>query len=141
LGFSKRDHLIKKEEEDGLIQYLVVSNDKSRESMKFLIDLKNIFSKQLPRMPKEYIVRLMFNPNHQSMVILKNKKEIVGGICYRIFQEQSFAEVVFLAISPTQQIKGYGTRLMNKYKERMQQQKIRVLLTYADNSAIGIDFL
>ena len=54
-----------------------------------------------------------------------------------MFSEQNFAEVVFLAISQTEQIKGYGTRLMTKYKDLMQKEKINALLTYADNSAIG----
>ena len=89
-------------------------------------------------MPKEYIARLMFNPNHQCLMILKNKEKIVGGICYRVFSEQNFAEVVFLAISQTEQIKGYGTRLMTKYKDLMQKEKIYALLTYADNSALGL---
>ena len=39
--------------------------------MKLLIDLKNIFARQLPKMPKEYIVKLVFDRNHESMVILK----------------------------------------------------------------------
>lgn len=40
--------------------------------MKALINLKCIISKQLPKMPKEYIVRLMFDRNHESMMIIKN---------------------------------------------------------------------
>jgi histone acetyltransferase len=44
--------------------------------MKLLIDLKNIFARQLPKMPKEYIVKLVFDRNHESMVILK----VVGGV-------------------------------------------------------------
>jgi hypothetical protein len=39
--------------------------------MKALIDLKNIVAKQLPKMPKDYIVRLIMDKNHQSMMILK----------------------------------------------------------------------
>ena len=44
MGFSKRDELIQQEEEDGLIEYITISNDGQHESMKLLIDLKNIFS-------------------------------------------------------------------------------------------------
>lgn len=36
-----------------------------------LIDLKNIFAKQLPNMPKEYIVRLIFDHRHKSLLALK----------------------------------------------------------------------
>ena len=43
--------------------------------MKLLTDLKNIIAKQLPKMPKEYIVRLVFDRKHESMVILKSKKK------------------------------------------------------------------
>jgi histone acetyltransferase len=44
--------------------------------MKFLIYLKNIFARQLPKMPKEYIVKLVFDRNHESLVILKNKTKV-----------------------------------------------------------------
>lgn len=50
------------------------------------------------------------------MVILKNSSKVIGGICYRIYPTQKFAEIAFLAITATEQVKGYGTRLMNKYK-------------------------
>lgn len=39
----------------------VVQNDGRPESMKLLTDLKNIFQKQLPKMPKEYIGRLIYD--------------------------------------------------------------------------------
>ena len=54
--------------------------------MKMLIDLKNIFSRQLPKMPKEYIVKLVFDRNHESMVILKEDSKVIGGICFRVFE-------------------------------------------------------
>ena len=34
-------------------------------------------------MPKEYIVKLVFDRNHESMVILRNNVKVIGGICYR----------------------------------------------------------
>lgn len=39
-----------------------------------LIDLKNIFAKQLPNMPKEYIVRLIFDHRHRSLLALKARR-------------------------------------------------------------------
>lgn len=56
---------------------------RTHQNMKLLIDLKNIFSRQLPKMPKEYIVKLVFDRNHESMMILKNNCKVIGGICYR----------------------------------------------------------
>ena len=64
-----------------------------------LIDLKNIFSRQLPKMPKEYIVKLVFDRNHESMVILKEDGKVIGGICFRVFEQERFAEIAFLAIT------------------------------------------
>lgn len=50
------------------------------------------------------------------MVILKNNQKVIGGICFREFREERFAEIAFLAITSTEQIRGFGTRLMNKLK-------------------------
>jgi len=77
IGFSQRDKNIKMQEEKGLFDFLVVRNtgENSKENldnMKLLTDLKNIISKQLPKMPKEYIVRLVFDKRHESMIIIKS---------------------------------------------------------------------
>eukprot|EP00897_Mesotaenium_endlicherianum_P005109 jgi/Mesen1/4626/ME000237S03665 len=47
-----------------------------------LVGLKNIFARQLPNMPKEYIVRLVLDRSHKSMMIVKGGS-VVGGITYR----------------------------------------------------------
>jgi histone acetyltransferase len=49
------------EERQGEIEFRVVQNDGSPESMILLTGLKNIFQKQLPKMPKEYIARLVYD--------------------------------------------------------------------------------
>jgi histone acetyltransferase len=66
-------------------------------------------------MPKEYIVRLVFDSNHKSLVALK-EGTVVGGITYRVFAKQQLSEVAFCAVNGSEQVKGYGTRLMNKLK-------------------------
>jgi len=45
LGYIKRDNGVKGEEEIGLIEFIVVKNDKTLQSMRNLIDLKTIISK------------------------------------------------------------------------------------------------
>lgn len=62
---------------------------------------------------------------------------MIGGICYRPYPEQKFAEIAFCAITATEQVKGYGTRLMNHVKEQAKSEGILYFLTYADNYAIG----
>lgn len=116
LGFVARDSAAKQQEQTNQITFRVIRNDQDHENLKYLLDLKNIFARQLPKMPKEYIVKLVFDRNHESMIILKNNSKVVGGICFREFRQERFAEIAFLAITSTEQIKGFGTRLMNKLK-------------------------
>lgn len=44
---------------------------------------------------------------------------------------QKFAEVAFLAVTSAEQVKGYGTRLMNHLKEHVKKSGIEYFLTYA----------
>ena len=44
-----------------------------------------------------------------------DKKKVIAGICYRRYPTQRFAEIAFLAVISNEQVRGYGTRLMNKY--------------------------
>ncbi|KAF2100893.1 histone acetyltransferase GCN5 [Rhizodiscina lignyota] len=127
-----------KEERDGVIEFKVVNNDGARESTIILTGLKNIFQKQLPKMPKDYIARLVYDRTHMSMAIVKKPLEVVGGITYRPFKHRQFAEIVFCAISSEQQVKGYGAHLMSHLKDYVKgSTDIMHFLTYADNYAIG----
>jgi histone acetyltransferase len=137
IGFSKRNLNVQKEEQSGEVSFKVVKNDDNHENLIYLTHLKNIISKQLPKMPKEYIVRLVFDRKHESMILIKEKKRVVGGVCYRPNYGEKFIEIAFLAISHTEQVKGYGTRLMNKLKDHCKLQGLEYFLTYADNNAIG----
>lgn len=101
------------------IEFEVVTNDHTDDSVVKLIALKNIFSRQLPKMPKEYIVRLVFDYRHYSLAIKKNDR-IIGGICYRPYFEQRFGEIAFCAINSTEQVRGFGTMLMNQLKAFVQ---------------------
>jgi histone acetyltransferase len=106
LGFSQRDKNVKIEEDKGLLEFKVIKNDGTLQSLKLLTDLKNIIAKQLPKMPKEYIVRLVFDRKHESMVIMKsNPEKVMGGVCYRPNYESGFIEIAFLAISSLEQVK------------------------------------
>jgi histone acetyltransferase len=103
------------------VTFEVVTNNGSDDTCARLIDLKNIFSKQLPKMPREYIVRLVFDQRHVSVAMIKNGRTI-GGICYRGYPDQRFGEIAFCAISGTEQLKGYGSILMNQLKKHVQKE-------------------
>lgn len=81
-----------------VLRYSIVRNDGKPESMVKLVGLKSLFAKQLPKMPRAYIARLVFDRRHTSLAILSDNpdlkdsdEEIVGGICYRAFPEMRFA--------------------------------------------------
>ncbi|KAJ6004370.1 Histone acetyltransferase (Gcn5) [Penicillium canescens] len=126
------------EERRGDIEFRVVNNDGSHDSFIVLTGLKCIFQKQLPKMPKDYIARLVYDRSHLSIAIVKHPLEVVGGITYRPFNTRKFAEIVFCAISSDQQVKGYGAHLMSHLKDYVKATSpIMHFLTYADNYAIG----
>ena len=158
--------------------YAIVTNDNSTTSLIRLVGLKSLFARQLPKMPREYIARLVFDRRHSSLALLasttvdgdgdgdtKNNnnsngsnndeeedeqrrgattklneecdESIIGGICFRAYPEMRFAEIAFCAVSASQQVKGYGTKLMNLFKMYAINIGIEYFITYADNYAIG----
>jgi len=150
-GAVNRDLHTKSLEQRNEIMFLPVHNDGRPESMIYMIHLKNIFCRQLPRMPKEYIARLVLDRNHRGLALVRKDVEpakgrpdamrhkVIGGILFRPFFEQRFAEIVFLAVTNQEQVKGYGSRLMNHLKQHVKTltPPITHFLTYADNYATG----
>ncbi|KDN44416.1 hypothetical protein RSAG8_05463, partial [Rhizoctonia solani AG-8 WAC10335] len=126
-------------EQKGLIRFEVVTNDGSAKSMILLTGLKTLFQKQLPKMPREYIARLVYDRSSRGMAIIKRGLRVVGGITFRPFPQRGFAEIVFFAVSSVHQVAGFGAHLMNKFKMYIREHMpmIEHFLTYADNFAIG----
>jgi histone acetyltransferase len=126
------------------LKYMMVTNDGKPESLIKLVALKSLFSKQLPKMPRAYIARLVFDRRHVSLAILNENpatkdtdEEVIGAICYRPFYDMKFAEIAFCAVNASHQVKGYGTKLMNLVKQEGARTGIEYFITYADNYAIG----
>jgi hypothetical protein len=102
----------KKSNEYERMRWTIVSNDGSPSSMIKLVGLKSLFSKQLPKMPKPYIARLVLDPRHSSLAILSDNPdlrdsddEIIGGITYRAFPEMRMAEIAFCAVNSVHQVR------------------------------------
>ena len=94
------------------LRYCVVTNDGQHDSLVKLIGLKSLFAKQLPKMPRAYIARLVFDRRHTSLAILSDDpqvkgtdEEIIGGICYQGFRDMRFAEIAFCAVNASHQVK------------------------------------
>lgn len=138
---------------------LLCSDALEEEGGLLLVELKNLFQKQLPKMPKEYVARLVFDGKHTNMLLREAPSgSVIGGICFRPFFGQAFVEIVFCAVNSDLQIRGYGEFMMNLFKttvrkmfdEHRAERKERkgkeeseeyphsiYLMTYADNYAIG----
>ncbi|TFL01588.1 histone acetyltransferase GCN5 [Pterulicium gracile] len=123
----------------GVIKIVPVENNREPRSFVLLTGLKTLFQKQLPKMPREYITRLVFDNNSRSLAIIKRGYKVVGGICFRPFPHRGFAEIVFFATSSVDQVKGYGAMLMDHFKShiRATYPTMQHFLTYADNYAVG----
>eukprot|EP00079_Xenopus_tropicalis_P026927 XP_012821016.1 PREDICTED: histone acetyltransferase KAT2B isoform X2 [Xenopus tropicalis] len=106
------------------------------EVMSTITDPTAMLGPELPRMPKEYITRLVFDPKHKTLALIKDGR-VIGGICFRMFPTQGFTEIVFCAVTSNEQVKGYGTHLMNHLKEYHIKHNVLNFLTYADEYAIG----
>ncbi|XP_002960878.2 histone acetyltransferase GCN5 [Selaginella moellendorffii] len=136
-AYCAREENLKKEEDAGRIKFVCYCNDGDDQHMIWLVGLKNIFSRQLPNMPKDYIVRLVMDRSHKSMMIVKHN-QVIGGITYRPYPSQKFGEIAFCAITADEQVKGFGTRLMNHLKKYARDEDgLTHFLTYADNNAVG----
>lgn len=126
------------EERTGDIEFRVVNNDSSKESAIILTGLKCLFQKQLPKMPKDYIARLVYDRTHLSLAIVKFPLEVIGGITFREVRHRKFAEIVFCAVASHQQVKGYGAHLMAHLKDYVRASSpVMHFLTYVDNYATG----
>ena len=131
--------------DQGKIAFSLLRNDidaklvEGSEATKTVLDLvrvKNVFSAQLPRMPKEYITRVVFCPRH-SVFAMRLDGELIGGVAFRPFLSNEFAELVFCAVRSEEQVKGFGSLMMAHFKEHVKTLGARFLTTYADNFAIG----
>ena len=77
---------------------------------------------------------------HKTLALIKDNRPI-GGICFRTFLTQGFTEIVFCAVTSNEQVKGYGTHLMNHLKDYHIGHNIYHFLTFADEFAIGKQFI
>lgn len=135
------DKYVFREKQEDVIQFRLITNPfvKSwdEKELYWLVILNNIFCQQLPRMGREYICRLVFDPRHITLALIKDGHHVIGGINFRPFYKQRFSEIVFCAVCFNEQVKGYGTRLMNYLKDYHVAIGMQYLLTYADEYAVG----
>lgn len=139
LQLPPKEKIVIEEHRRGYIQFTAVKNDGLERSYIILTGLKNLFQRQLPKMPREYIARLVMDRNSRGLAMIKHGYKVVAGITYRPFAHRGFIEIVFCAVSSSNQVKGYGGHLMDHFKKHIQDtyDNVEYFLTYADNYAVG----
>ena len=136
---TTRDEKAKMDYLAGILSVHVVNNiatvskgdEKSSEETMFLLAAQNIFTAQLPRMPRPYVSRLVFDPKHRTLCLVKKvdpstpipretppnssssshliptytcTRKVIGAICFCAFPERRFSEIVFCAVSAEEQV-------------------------------------
>lgn len=143
--------------EEGTIKFKLVSTRMgwAKSIREDILLFKEILQKQLPRMPREYIFKQIFNEKHNNILCFL-KDRMIGGVCYRSFYEKNFIEIVFLAVESDVQVTGHGSMIIDILKEHIKREIQNIesdfldylnyptkmkfpiyILTYADNYAIG----
>lgn len=87
----KRDEVARLAEQRGFAEFHLIKHDLNKHGAtetdlmyKRLLQLINVFSRALPKMPQNYIARTVLDPRHQSLIIVFASK-VIGGICFRMF--------------------------------------------------------
>jgi histone acetyltransferase len=130
---------LKIEETKKKIFFEVIKNNGFAKNLKILLQLKILFSKQLPNMPIFYINQIILDIRQESIVLIKYenfKSRIIGGCSYRFFKRQQILELIFFSIATSEQMKGYGKLLMSFLKEKAKSNNVKTIITCADNNAI-----
>lgn len=101
----------------------VLSSSDPSTSYESLLQIKYLFQKMLPKMPKDYILRQVFDEHHCCLTLNHpveghpNTYRVVGAVCYRPCFERDLVEIVFLAVDSDFHVSGYGAFLFSCFKE------------------------
>ncbi len=88
--------------------------------LKQLLLVRNVIYEQLPKMTKEYITRVIFDPNNKTIICkVKETGQIKGCLTFRIFEEIKMSELIFLTVQSDGQKGGIGTQLVNYFKSNL----------------------
>lgn len=105
--------------------------------MTLLLQLLAIYRLQLPNMVPAYMMRLLYDRVHCSLVAVSAGNEVICGTTFRVFPPPAaFVEVAFCAVRCGMEARGYGSAVLAHLKEYARHRDIVHLLTMADNNAI-----
>ena len=118
-------------------QIKIVKNNHKAEDQELILlnECKNIFGKQLPEMGNHYISRLVFDFKAETVLILANGV-VCAAITSRLFPEEEFIEIAFVAVESNYQERGFGRLVMSYLKQSMQVYPYLDFIACADNDAV-----
>ncbi|KAJ3530305.1 hypothetical protein NMY22_g8628 [Coprinellus aureogranulatus] len=108
-------------------------------SLIILTGLKTLFRKQLPKMPREYIARPVYDENSRSLaIIVKRGYRVVEGSAFNPSHNETWQKLYSSPDSADQE-RGYGGMLIDHFKAHIRRTypNMHHSLTYADNFAVG----
>ncbi|KAF7950128.1 hypothetical protein EAE96_007425 [Botrytis aclada] len=106
-----------------------------------------------------YIAKTVLDASHKTLVMIEKSQRpingesnggigqtfekletVIGGVCYRVFENRGFVEMVYVVVSENKQGGGYGAHMMNHFKDEIKysyKETVMEILGYADLTAIG----
>ncbi|KAF5559001.1 acyl n-acyltransferase [Fusarium mexicanum] len=90
-------------ERNGDVEFRVVFNDGSKESMEILDNLRSIYRCQYPEISNDYI-DLLNDPKYRSIAIVRMPQQTIGGITFRQLGTWNVAEVALCAVISEEQL-------------------------------------
>ena len=108
LMLLSRDAAARSELESGRLSMHVVACDPEHYDalqMNYLMKALVVFQQSLTNMPPTYMARLVFDPRHRCLVLVKNENNsVAGAISFRSFPSRGFSEIVFCAVASNEQV-------------------------------------
>ena len=83
-------------------EFSVVHNDRKVDNMVQLLHLRVLFSKALVKMPRDYVVRMIFDRRHYTYTMYREDGSIVGGVYDWMFGDYIQKRNVILTDLPGQ---------------------------------------
>lgn len=117
------------------VRYVHNHKDVHPQLLMLLNDSKIIICRQLPNMGKEYVSRLVFDWNAET-IFIQYDGIVKAAITSRIFPVERFIEIAFCAVDSSLQSRGIGRLAMNYLKTVIQASELYDILTCADNEAV-----
>lgn len=146
-------------ERNGVLEFRTATNDGSPENFVLLTKFQQVVRKGLLEMKTDYIAKTVLDANHKTLVMIQKSQKpingkskggigqtfqqletVIGGVCYRVFENRGFVEMIYVVVSANKQGGGYGAHMMNHFKDEIKysyKETVMEILGYADLTAVG----